>query len=67
MQANGRRDWTFSLLTDRDGNYAFWAPDESNPYTVIASKDGWISQTKTVRIRKGRTTTVDFDLNRLNC
>jgi hypothetical protein len=66
VQADGKT-YHFSLLTDKDGKYAFWAPDKSNPFTLIASKDGWISQTKTVKLKKGQTTTVNFTLVRTGC
>src|SRR5262249_31842845 len=42
VQANSKT-YTFSLKTDRTGGYALWAPSASNPFTLIASRDGWIS------------------------
>jgi hypothetical protein len=66
VQANGR-SYTFSLSTDPAGRYAFWAPSASNPFTLIASKDGWIAQTKTVSLKASKTTTVSFTLNQTGC
>ena len=43
VQADGL-DRSFSLLSDKDGKYAFWAPQASNPFGIIVSKDGWIAQ-----------------------
>jgi Carboxypeptidase regulatory-like domain/Kelch motif len=66
VQANGK-DYTFSLKTDAEGKYAFWAPSASNPFTIIASKDGWIAQSKTVNIKANKTTTVNFSLQAAGC
>jgi N-acetylneuraminic acid mutarotase len=66
VQATGQ-PYAISLTTDPDGNYAYWGPEKSNPYTLIASKDGWVSQSKQVRIKKGRTETVNFSLQRVTC
>jgi N-acetylneuraminic acid mutarotase len=67
VQADGNKDFAFSLLTDRDGKYAFWAPEKDNPFQVIVSKDGWIAQTRKVKIKKGKTVTADFALRRVRC
>jgi hypothetical protein len=64
VQANGT-GYSFSLKTGPSGTYAFWAPAKSSPFTVIASKDGWIAQTKKVKIKKGTTTTANFTLQKL--
>ena len=61
IQASGR-NYTFSLKTGRDGTYAFWAPPSGNPFTLIASKDGYQAQTKRVNIKPNKTTTVNFAL-----
>jgi hypothetical protein len=66
VQANGK-GFTFSLKTGADGKYAFWAPASSNPFTLIASKDGWIAQTKTTNIKANKTTTVNFALLAAGC
>jgi N-acetylneuraminic acid mutarotase len=66
VQANGK-NYTFSLKTGADGTYALWAPSASNPFTIIASKDGWIAQTKTANIRANKTTTVNFALQKAGC
>jgi N-acetylneuraminic acid mutarotase len=66
VQATGK-GYSFSLKTDANGNYAFWAPAGSNPYTLIASRDGWISQTTKVNIKAQKTTTVNFNLKPTLC
>ncbi len=66
VQATGK-GFSFSLKTDANGNYAFWAPAASNPFTLIASKDGWVSQTAKVSIKAGKTTTVNFALKAVGC
>ena len=66
VQANGKGH-SFSLSTGADGGYALWAPAASNPYTVIASKDKWIAQSKTANLKAGKTTTVDFNLQAVGC
>ena len=53
---------TFSLKTGKDGKYALWAPSASNPFTVIASKDGYQAQSTKVNIKANKTTTVNFGL-----
>jgi Carboxypeptidase regulatory-like domain/Kelch motif len=66
VQATGK-GYAFSLSTDKDGKYAFWAPSASNPFTLIASKDKWIAQTKTVNVKANKTVTVNFNLVPTNC
>ena len=65
VQANGK-GYTSSLKTGPDGTYAIVAPTKSNPFTVIASNNGWIAQTTEVRLRSNKTTTQDFTLQK-NC
>jgi hypothetical protein len=65
VQANGKA-YTFSLKTDAAGKYAFWAPSGSNPFTLIATKDGWIPQTTNTNIKAQKTTTVNFTLRPVN-
>jgi N-acetylneuraminic acid mutarotase len=66
IQANGK-SYVFSLSTGKDGKYAFWAPAASNPFTLIASKDKYIAQTKTVSIKANKTITVNFALQATGC
>jgi N-acetylneuraminic acid mutarotase len=66
IQANGK-SFTFSLSTDDNGGYAFWAPAASNPFTVIASKDGWVSQTVKVNLKANKTETANFNLHPPRC
>ena len=62
VQATGK-GYAFSLKTAANGTYAFWAPSASNPFTLIASKDGWIAQSTKVNIKANKTTTVNFGLH----
>ena len=60
--ATGMKGFSFTLKTDANGNYAFWAPAGSGPFSLIASASGWIAQTKNISINGGKTTTVNFTL-----
>jgi hypothetical protein len=53
---------TYGLTTDKNGQYVLWLDTRNTPLTVIASKDGWISQSASIKIAKSKTTTVDFTL-----
>jgi hypothetical protein len=57
--------WTFS--TESDGSYAYWFNAGANPLQLIAAKDGYQPQTKTVRLAKGKTVRGDFTLKRAGC
>jgi hypothetical protein len=65
--ADGGKGYSFTLRTDANGNYAFWAPAGASPFTLQASASGWIPQTKTASIRGGKTTTVNFTLRPTSC
>jgi hypothetical protein len=65
--ADGQGGPSLVLKTDKDGKYAFWASTKSNPFTLIASANGWIPQTKTAKIKRGGTTIVDFNLRPVSC
>ncbi len=65
--ADGNGGPSLVLRTDKDGKYAFWASTKNNPFTLIASANGWIPQTKTAKIKRGGTTTVDFNLRPVSC
>jgi N-acetylneuraminic acid mutarotase len=53
---------SYTLKTDKNGQYALWLDVRNNPLQVIAARDGYQPQAKTVKITKGRTTTLDFTL-----
>ncbi|MCX4530836.1 carboxypeptidase regulatory-like domain-containing protein [Streptomyces sp. NBC_00841] len=53
---------SFTLTTDKNGHYALWLDAHSNSLSLIAAKDGWTPQGRTVKITKGVTTTADFTL-----
>jgi hypothetical protein len=53
---------TYTLETDKNGQYVLWLDTRNNPLTLIAAKDGWTPQSTSVKIAKLRTTTADFTL-----
>jgi hypothetical protein len=57
--------FSWTARTDKNGNYAFWGPKDT--YTLIASANGWIPQTKTAKIQQNKTTTVNFNLRPTGC
>jgi N-acetylneuraminic acid mutarotase len=53
----------YTLKTDKDGHYALWLDTRNNPLQLIAAKDGYQPQVASnVKITKGGTTTVNFNL-----
>ena len=58
---------TYTLKTDSAGGYALWLDKRSNPLTVIAAKDGFVPQARTVRISQGDTLTASFALVHTGC
>ena len=54
--------WTFS--TESDGSYAYWFNTGANPLTLIAAKDGYAPQTRTVRLIRGEETRANFTLRK---
>ena len=61
------KSYSFTLRTDANGNYAFWAPSAANPITLTASASGWIAQNQKTNIRNGKTTIVNFTLRPVTC
>ncbi len=59
------KGFSWTAKTDKNGMYAFWGPRGS--YTLIASANGWIPQTKTVLMKAGKKTTVNFNLHPVSC
>ncbi len=57
--------WTFE--TDPAGAYAYWFNAGANPLQLIAAKDGYAPQTRTVRLTRGTTLTANFTLNKARC
>jgi hypothetical protein len=53
---------SYTLRTDKTGQYALWLDVRNNPLQVIAAKDGYQPQVKTAKITKATTTTLDFTL-----
>jgi hypothetical protein len=53
---------SYTLKTDKNGQYALWLDVRNNPLTLIAAKDGWAPQTRNVKITKLTSTTADFTL-----
>jgi len=63
----GQKGYSFNLKTDANGNYEFWAPAGASPFSLQASANGWIAQTKTSSIKGGKTITVNFTLRPTSC
>ena len=57
--------WTFS--TESDGTYAYWFNSAANPLSLIAAKDGYSPQARTVRLYRGESTRADFTLRKAGC
>jgi N-acetylneuraminic acid mutarotase len=55
---------SYTLKTAADGTYQLWLDTRNNPLQLIAAKDGYQPQTKSVKIKKGATTTADFTLKK---
>ena len=57
--------WTFS--TEADGSYAYWFSTAANPLDIITSKDGYVPQTRRVRVYRGEETAANFTLRKAGC
>lgn len=57
--------WTFS--TESDGSYAYWFSTAANPLDLITSKDGYVPQSRRVRLYKGEEVRADFTLEKAGC
>jgi hypothetical protein len=55
---------SFTLKTDKSGYYQLWLDARYSPLQVIAAKDGYQPQVKSVKITKGATTTTNFALKK---
>lgn len=53
---------SYTFITDKDGKYAYWLDRRNNPLTLIAAKDGYKPQTRTVKLVAGTPVTSDFAL-----
>jgi N-acetylneuraminic acid mutarotase len=68
IHLSGQFGYSFDLSSDGAGKYARWLDAKFSPLNLIVSKDGYISQTKSkVNLKKGKTTTVNFTLQKLGC
>ena len=61
VQIDGRAA-SYTLKTDKNGQYVLWLDVRNNPLTVSASKDGWTRQTASVKVTPPKTVTTDFTL-----
>jgi N-acetylneuraminic acid mutarotase len=61
---NGTGQVTFTLKTDSSGHYQLWLDARYSPLQIIAAKDGYQPQVKSVKITKGTTTTTNFALKK---
>jgi N-acetylneuraminic acid mutarotase len=55
----------YTLRTDASGHYQLWLDARDTPMQVICANNGYQSQSTTVKIRKGETTTLDFTLKKV--
>jgi hypothetical protein len=55
---------SYTLKTDKDGQYALWLDNRNNPLQMIVAKDGYKPQVKTVKVVKGKTVTTNFALQK---
>jgi subtilisin family serine protease len=53
---------SYTFITDKDGNYAYWLDRRNNPLTLIAAKDGYKPQTRTTKLIAGTPVTENFAL-----
>lgn len=50
-------------MTDASGRYSLWLDKRNNPLTVVASRNGWHAQSRSVRVAAGQSITSDFTLS----
>ena len=55
---------SFTLKTDKSGHYQLWLDARYSPLQVIAAKDGYQPQVKSVKVTKGAATTTNFALKK---
>jgi N-acetylneuraminic acid mutarotase len=55
---------TYSMKTDKNGQYALWLDARESPLQILVAKDGYLPQVATVKIKKGTTTTYSFALKK---
>ncbi|WP_242000885.1 S8 family serine peptidase [Kribbella rubisoli] len=53
---------SYTFITDKDGQYAYWLDRRNNPLTLIAAKDGYKPQTRTTKLVAGTPVTENFAL-----
>ncbi|MEV8609374.1 carboxypeptidase regulatory-like domain-containing protein [Amycolatopsis sp. NPDC051373] len=58
---------SYTLKTDAAGHYTLWLDRRNNPLTLIAARDGWQPQTRSVKLVKGQAVTADFVLKPAGC
>jgi N-acetylneuraminic acid mutarotase len=58
----GKGQTSFTLSTNNSGYYQLWLDAKNSPLQVIAFADGYVPQTKTVKIGRGSKTKLNFAL-----
>ncbi|WP_238160755.1 S8 family serine peptidase [Kribbella pratensis] len=53
---------SYTFITDKNGQYAYWLDRRNNPLTLIAAKDGYKPQTRTTKLVAGTPVTENFAL-----
>ena len=61
VKINGQ-DASYTVKTDKNGQYALWLDTRNNPLQVVVAQTGYQTQTRTVMIANGTTTTANFVL-----
>lgn len=65
VYATGKNfSWT-AKSDGKTGAFGFWGPQAS--YSLIASANGWIPQSRSVSIKQGKTVTTNFTLRPSSC
>ena len=57
--------WTFA--TEADGSYAYWFSTAANPLDMIVAKDGYVPQTRRVRVYRGEEAQANYTLKKAAC
>ncbi|MGH3448779.1 MAG: Kelch repeat-containing protein, partial [Nocardioidaceae bacterium] len=63
------RSWAgdHTLRTDRNGRYTLWLDHRSNPLSLLVVTSGWTPETARARVKAGKTTTRNIDLQQTGC
>ena len=57
---------SYTTTTDATGHYQWWVDTAQNPLQVIAAKDGYAQQVKSVSVKARKATTLNFALSQVS-